>query len=155
MPLEEGGHYSSAARMKGIRRVLHEAQAHLHELDAANGEGPVLDELLSLLRRDVALLVPNSYMTYVLARFFMTCRLVPGEDFGLACCEDGLHGNGVEWSELARVSFRPLRYGTASRSSDHYPVGSGRERIAPFDGCMAGGQNAASMPIKRKIRVWP
>ncbi len=52
-PREKGGHYSGAARMKGIRRVLKEGGACLRELDAANGEGPVLEELPQLLRRPI------------------------------------------------------------------------------------------------------
>lgn len=131
VPREDGGHYSGAQRMRGIRRVLGEGGARLRELDAADGEGPVLDELPALLRKDVALLVPNSYMTYVLMRYFMARRLVPGEDFGLACCEDGLHGNGVEWSELARVSFNRFDMGqTAARQLiAHLETGTSESRL--------------------------
>jgi len=85
-------------------------------MNAGSSEEPKLDELPALLRPDMALLVPNAYMTYALARFFMSQRLVPGVDFGLACCEEGLHGNGVQWDELARVSFNRFDMGrTAAR----------------------------------------
>jgi DNA-binding LacI/PurR family transcriptional regulator len=105
---DESGHYSFAQRMEGLQQVAQERDMTLETFALTwdySGLEAGIDELLQLLRQDVAVVAMDIYVVQTLANWLVLRGVRPGLDFPLACCDDHFAGGGMEWNQLSRVSF--------------------------------------------------
>jgi LacI family transcriptional regulator len=99
-------HYSAAHRFEGVSDVLAQAGVKLQILS----EPPVgataaqRARVAARLKSDRAIICNSIYQANTLRDIANTNGLIPGRDFGLACCDDQ-HQLDRLWPGLTRVSF--------------------------------------------------
>jgi DNA-binding LacI/PurR family transcriptional regulator len=108
------GHYSFTQRMDGLQQVAQERDITLETFALPweyDGLETKIDELVSLLQRDVAVVAIDIYVAQALANWLVLRGIRPGLDFPLACCDDHFGGGGMEWTQLSRVQFNRFDLG--------------------------------------------
>lgn len=105
------GHYSAYQRLDGIKAVAKAVGAHLGEWSVPHQAPVDFSDFWSRLRPEVAVIGLNPYVVMELEHALVQSPLQPGVDFALASCDEGFHGTGVSWSQLARVCFHRFHMG--------------------------------------------
>jgi DNA-binding LacI/PurR family transcriptional regulator len=102
------GHYSFAQRMSGLRQVAQQRGLSMDNFSLSwdyNELEAGVEQLVQILRRDVAVVAMDIYVAQTLATWLVMRGIRPGLDFPLACCDDHFPAGGMEWSQLSRVTF--------------------------------------------------
>lgn len=104
-------HYSAPQRTAGIEAAARETGAQVSEWVLPWQAAPDFTELWARLTPDLAVIGLEPYSVMELGYALTQTALRPGTDFGLASCDEGFHGAGPAWSQLARVSFNRFAMG--------------------------------------------
>lgn len=105
-------HFSFAERVAGAREAAREAGVALQEFPL-NGRSlsDRFTELRPLLRADVGLIVPETYMSNELLALLARFGPRAGTDFSFVSCDDTFGAAIFHRQEVARISFNRLEMG--------------------------------------------
>lgn len=109
-PTEARSHYSFSERMAGIEAVAAQVGASVRPF-VLDWEQKHFEALWPQIRPDVAVIGLEIYATLRLLYSAMENGRWIGRDFALASCDAPFRGGGMNWPQLARVSFDRFELG--------------------------------------------
>ena len=106
---ERGAHFSQNERFGGVMDAARACGADVEKVVMPWHQLEAYRALCERLEREVAVIALNAYIVAELQGALMMSRRVPGEDFALISCDEGLRGMGQD--HIARVSFARFEMG--------------------------------------------
>ena len=102
---ENGDHFSSQLRLRGIHEAAREYGAQVREWSVPWKECGDFPGLWPQLHPQLGVIALDPYIISYFQHALLDSDLRAGRDFALVACDEGFNGSGVEWRHLARVTF--------------------------------------------------
>ena len=108
-------HFSADERTAGVNEAAAQLQLEVQHFEIAPDQSiyqyDVFQRLRAQLRRDVAVIVSDTYAMHSLMLRLSRTRTSVGDDVSLICIDDHFHDGAYHWEHVARISFDRFEMG--------------------------------------------